>query len=147
MVCYYVSAREVQFQGLRPQVHIASGQPPEIPGGHWPRSCNSLQALPTSLSASRLGPYIFQVFKISKDFNFNPIFVYVKIALILQYTYLCTLQRKSHLCIPFLGITWPKSQFPHSCVCERFIYSHYRSAYSATGNMRQYINRSQKRNT
>jgi hypothetical protein len=22
------------------------------------------------------------------------------------------------------GITWPQSQFPHSCVCERFIYSH-----------------------
>jgi hypothetical protein len=24
-----------------------------------------------------------------------------------------TLQRKSHLCIPFLGIVWPQSQFPH----------------------------------
>ncbi len=33
------------------------------------------------------------------------------------------LQRKSHLCIPFLGIARPQSQFPHSCVCERFIYS------------------------
>jgi hypothetical protein len=33
-----------------------------------------------------------------------------------------TLQRKSHLCIPFLGIARPQSQFPHSCVCERFIY-------------------------
>ncbi len=32
------------------------------------------------------------------------------------------LQRKSHLCIPFLGIAWPQSQFPHSRVCERFIY-------------------------
>ena len=30
-----------------------------------------------------------------------------------------TLQRKSHLCIPFLGIALPQSQFPHSCVCER----------------------------
>jgi hypothetical protein len=28
-----------------------------------------------------------------------------------------------------------QSQFPHSCVCERFIYSHHRSAYSAGGNM------------
>ncbi len=26
-----------------------------------------------------------------------------------------------------------QSQFPHSCVCERFIYSHHRSAYSAAG--------------
>ncbi len=29
-----------------------------------------------------------------------------------------TMQRKSHLCIPFLGAR----QFPHSCVCEQFIY-------------------------
>ncbi len=34
-----------------------------------------------------------------------------------------TLQGKSHLCIPFLGIARPQSQLPHSCVCERFIYS------------------------
>jgi hypothetical protein len=27
-----------------------------------------------------------------------------------------TLQRKSHICIPFLGIAPPQSQFPHSCV-------------------------------
>jgi hypothetical protein len=32
------------------------------------------------------------------------------------------LHRKSHLCIPFLGIARPQPQFPHSCVCERFIY-------------------------
>jgi hypothetical protein len=30
---------------------------------------------------------------------------------------------KSHLCIPSLGIARPQSQFPHSCVCGRFIYS------------------------
>jgi hypothetical protein len=39
------------------------------------------------------------------------------------------LQRKSHLCIPFLGIAWSQSQFPHSCVCERFIYSQDWSTY------------------
>jgi hypothetical protein len=39
------------------------------------------------------------------------------------------LQRKSHLCIPFLGIARPQSQFPHSCVCERFTYSQDRSTY------------------
>ncbi len=40
-----------------------------------------------------------------------------------------TLQGKSHLSIPFLGIARPQSQFPHSCVCEQFIYSQDRSAY------------------
>ncbi len=32
------------------------------------------------------------------------------------------LQWKIQLCIPFLGIARPQSQFPHSCVCERFFY-------------------------
>ena len=27
----------------------------------------------------------------------------------------------AHFCIPFLGIARPQSQFPHSCLCERFI--------------------------
>ncbi len=45
-------------------------------------------------------------------------------------TTLSTLQRKSSLCIPFLGIARPQSQFPHSCVCERFIYSQDRSTFS-----------------
>jgi hypothetical protein len=39
------------------------------------------------------------------------------------------LQRKSHLCIPFLGIARPQPQFPHSCVCERFILTQQRSSY------------------
>jgi hypothetical protein len=34
-----------------------------------------------------------------------------------------TLQRKTYLCIPFLGIARPRPQFPHSCVCEWFIQS------------------------
>ncbi len=29
-----------------------------------------------------------------------------------------TLQRKSHLCIPRTGISWPQSQLPDSCVSE-----------------------------
>ncbi len=33
------------------------------------------------------------------------------------------LQRKSHLCVPRKGISQPQSQFPHSCVYKRFIYS------------------------
>ncbi len=41
-----------------------------------------------------------------------------------------TLQRKSHAFIfPEKGIAWPQSQFPHSLVCERFIYSQDRSTY------------------
>jgi hypothetical protein len=32
-----------------------------------------------------------------------------------------TLQGKSHLCIPLLGIALPLPQFPHSRRCERFI--------------------------
>jgi hypothetical protein len=40
-----------------------------------------------------------------------------------------TLQGESHLCIPFLGIARPQSQFPHSCVGERFIYSQDWSTY------------------
>ncbi len=50
---------------------------------------------------------------------------------------------------PRKGIARPQSQFPDSCVRERFIYSHDRSAYSALGNMWivdrswEYINRPQ----
>ncbi len=39
-------------------------------------------------------------------------------------TLFITLQRQFRLCIPFLVIARPRSQFPHSCVCERFIYVH-----------------------
>ncbi len=35
-----------------------------------------------------------------------------------------TLQGNLRVCIPFLGIARPQSQFPHSCVCEQFIHSH-----------------------
>jgi hypothetical protein len=37
--------------------------------------------------------------------------------------------------IPRKGISGSQSQFPQSCVCEWFIYSHDWSAYSAGGNM------------
>ncbi len=39
------------------------------------------------------------------------------------------LKRQFRLYIPFLGIARPKPQFPHSCACERFIYSLERSTY------------------
>ncbi len=41
--------------------------------------------------------------------------------------------------IPRKGIAWPQSQFPHSCVCERFLYFYGWSAYSAAG---KYVDRS-----
>jgi hypothetical protein len=46
--------------------------------------------------------------------------------------------RKFETNIPRKRIARPQSQFPHSCVCERFIYSHDRSANSAAGNMWTY---------
>ncbi len=49
--------------------------------------------------------------------------------------------------IPRKGFASSQSQFPHSCVCEQFTYSHNRSAYSAAGKYVDrswnYINRSQ----
>ncbi len=48
--------------------------------------------------------------------------------------------------IPREGIAWPQSQFAHSCVCERFTYSHDRSAFPVgkyVDRSWEYINRSQ----
>ncbi len=42
-----------------------------------------------------------------------------------------TQYRKYETNISKKGILWLQSQFPHSCVCERFFYSHDQSAYSA----------------
>jgi hypothetical protein len=42
-----------------------------------------------------------------------------------------TLQRKSDLCFPRNETARPRSQFPHACIRERFIYSLDRSTYSA----------------
>jgi hypothetical protein len=50
-----------------------------------------------------------------------------------------TKYRKLETNIPRKGISGPQSQFPHSCVCEQFIYSHDWSAYSAAG---KYVHRS-----
>ncbi len=43
--------------------------------------------------------------------------------------------RKFETNIPRKGIVRPQSQFPHSRVCERFIYSHDRSAVLLQENM------------
>ncbi len=56
-----------------------------------------------------------------------------------------TQYRKFKTNIPRKGIAQPQSQFPHSCVCERFIYFHDWSTYSAAGKYVdwswEYINR------
>ncbi len=39
-----------------------------------------------------------------------------------------------HLCIPRKGIARPQSQFPHSCVCEQWVYSQDRSTYFPVAN-------------
>ncbi len=54
----------------------------------------------------------------------------------LIYVFDCTLQRHNtesskQICIPSKGIKQSQSQFSHSCVYERFIFSQNRSAYSA----------------
>jgi hypothetical protein len=41
--------------------------------------------------------------------------------------------------IPRKGIARPQSQFPHSCVCERFIYAHNWSTYYAAGKYGQIL--------
>jgi hypothetical protein len=46
-----------------------------------------------------------------------------------------TQYRKFETNISRKGIARPQFQFQHSCVCERFMYSHDRSAYSTAGNM------------
>ncbi len=57
--------------------------------------------------------------------------------------------KNSKQLFPEKRIAWPKSQFPHLCVGERFIYSHNRSAYIAAekyvivGRSWEYINGSQ----
>ncbi len=57
-----------------------------------------------------------------------------------------TLQRKSHLCLPFLEIVLLQSQFPHSCVCEQLYISRigpYISVQQKAERSWKYINFSQ----
>ncbi len=48
-----------------------------------------------------------------------------------------TASRRSDLYIPRNETARPRSQFPHSCLCEQFIYSHDRSTYFAAAKYRQ----------
>ncbi len=57
------------------------------------------------------------------------------------------LYQKSDLCIPRNETAQPRSQFLHSCICERFICSQERSAFLAAAKWAdrswEYVNRSQ----
>jgi len=59
-----------------------------------------------------------------------------------------TLQKNYYLCIFRKGTARPQSQFPHSCVCERFMYSHDHSTYFPAAEYAdwswKYIYRTQK---
>jgi hypothetical protein len=86
----------------------------------------------------------------------NPVFYKVQYNMV-EYTdfkYQCikdstakTKCRKFETNIPRKGISGPQSQFPHSCVCERIIYSHDGSAFFCwrkyVDRSWEYINRSQ----
>jgi hypothetical protein len=69
----------------------------------------------------------------------------------LKYTHMPTLHRKFEKNITINETAWPRSQFQHCCICERFIYSHDLSAYFAVLRLRtdgrEYINCSQIHNT
>ncbi len=67
-------------------------------------------------------------FKVRNSFNKRAMKIFC-----LAVVQLKTQNRKFETNIPRKGIARPQSQFPHSCVCERFIYSQDRSAYSAAG--------------
>jgi hypothetical protein len=65
----------------------------------------------------------------------------------LLYTIRRALQRRSDLCFPRNQTVRPRSQFPYSSICERFIYSQDRSTYFAAAKLAdrswEFINRSQ----
>ncbi len=68
--------------------------------------------------------------------------MYIKLLIVTAYSPLIdpalyTLQEKSHLYIPFLGITRSQSQYPHLYVCERFIFSQDLSTYISLQQNRQ----------
>ncbi len=63
--------------------------------------------------------------KINTNYSQKYGFIFISIVLM----WISALQGKFHLCIPFRGIVRPQSQFPHSCVCERFIYTQDQSTY------------------
>jgi hypothetical protein len=62
-----------------------------------------------------------------KEFNVGLVFLSCLLSAHITLTNIENISRK--------GIARPKSPFPHSCVCERFIYDHRWSAFPAAENM------------
>ncbi len=84
------------------------------------------------------------VHKICDGFNHNDLRMIYFFPTVLY----LALKWKSHLCVPFLGIARPQSQFLHWCACEQFIYFQDRFTYILQQNRQIYrgnihINRSQ----
>ncbi len=72
-------------------------------------------------STARKIPFMYSVSGNCADFIFSS-WSYVTLTAKKQY-------RKFETNIPRKGMVWPQSQFPHSCACERMIYSQDRSTY------------------
>jgi hypothetical protein len=89
---------------------------------------NSSPRLVTNDQGSFFHQWTIFEFNCYSLFIFLPCYVYTVLKGRMSQDF-TALQRKSHLCIPVLGIARPQPQFPHSCVCERFIQSQDRSTY------------------
>ncbi len=74
------------------------------------------------------------------DTVYDAVLAQYEVKITVQYIHTAKTQyRKFKTNIPRKRIARLQSQFPHSCFCEWFIYSHHLSAYSAVG---KYVNRS-----
>jgi hypothetical protein len=135
---------------------LGTGRPPHPPRilvGHvWPRGCAQSRGQRWGLPLAQT-----RAWKGNKTYSFLERFVNGQIGgdkgtvsqncKISKAGIAETQYRKFETNIPRKGIARGQSRIPHSCACERFIYSQDRSAYSAAGKyvdrFWEYINRSQ----
>jgi hypothetical protein len=109
-------------------------------------SCESLITMPIWLSSHSFSCWIhFQAISIPTKFTFKTLIPFLSPQIHFQTFPLRPNCKdtipKFETNIPRKGTARPPSQFSHSCVCEGFIYSQDRSAYSAAG---KYVDRSWK---
>jgi hypothetical protein len=74
-------------------------------------------------------------FRYKPYFRLDPLFITVMLVSLVGGALLRQNTENAKQKFPRKGIARPQSRFPHACVCERFIYSHNRSAYSAHRHM------------
>ncbi len=84
---------------------------------------------------------IYSVFhKFSTLRTLMPCYVIMYLYIVLLHSK-STLQTRSNLCIPRNETAQSRSQFPHSWICERFIYSHNRATcFAAAKEAYRYMN-------